>query len=430
MAIVKFTENGYEYSYTGYRLSFLEDKAHNKLFDYVEADLSPISKLLEKYCSRKINLNTFVPSSSSKNVNELIKISTILTTAHPYYQSAIDSIIIKAIVEYFKQMLKYSIHTLDDVRLRFTLTEDWYEKQLVNLIHPLLFPKQLSEDPDDLWREYKRLNDNMYFDSKKDINEIFDISFPMTKPVPFESEIDTQNDIASMLYFILDADAEDINKLSLQQRTFLYSNIFHELTTTVEKLPIYEQRQVSSDGYYDVQFTEAQKIFFSLSPLRGMNLARESVPEKLHETLVSAVKFVAGIPQAKIYGEYEINSLRQLLTLEVLQMIQAGEIIRKCKNCCKYFVIKNNKIIYCNRIDKSGQICSDVGATRAFREKMGQDEALKIYTRAYKTHFARVTKGKMTQQELDDWRKEAKAMLKQVRRGELDIETFKSWLKK
>ena len=64
---------------------------------------------------------------------------------------------------------------------------------------------------------------------------------------------------------------------------------------------------------------------------------------------------------------------------------------------------------------------------------MENEEALKIYTRAYKTHFARMkttTAKKMTKEEFLDWAAEANEKLEKVRSGELTLSYFQDWLKK
>ncbi len=61
---------------------------------------------------------------------------------------------------------------------------------------------------------------------------------------------------------------------------------------------------------------------------------------------------------------------------------------------------------------------------------MDNEEELKIYNRAYKTHHARLRNKKMNSHEFETWTHEAKDRLEKVRAGELDIAAFKEWLKK
>jgi hypothetical protein len=89
-------------------------------------------------------------------------------------------------------------------------------------------------------------------------------------------------------------------------------------------------------------------------------------------------------------------------------------------------------MVYCSRPapGNSDATCSEVGSYRAYQKKLEEDIPLQIYNRAYKTHFARMKKGIMTDEEWLQWRIEAKEKLDQVREGLYDQEEFALWLKK
>ena len=110
--------------------------------------------------------------------------------------------------------------------------------------------------------------------------------------------------------------------------------------------------------------------------------------------------------------------------------------VKKCRNCGKYFVVKNLNVEYCDRpIDDDEEsddhrTCSDVGPKRSYQKKLEQDQPLKFYERSYKTHYARIKSGKMSKAEFFEWQKEAKEKLELVRSDNYDFEEFKLWLKK
>ena len=112
--------------------------------------------------------------------------------------------------------------------------------------------------------------------------------------------------------------------------------------------------------------------------------------------------------------------------------------LTKCELCSKPFVANNRRIGYCDRIapefegiKQSGNEyrCSSVGTRRKFQSRLHEDEDLAAYNRAYKTHFARVKNGKMTETAFIEWRITAKIRLSLVRQGKLDSSDFKKWLK-
>ena len=132
-----------------------------------------------------------------------------------------------------------------------------------------------------------------------------------------------------------------------------------------------------------------------------------------------------------IYEEYEVNDLFEVLFLEVYHMILSNKAVKKCRHCGLYFVVNNLNVEYCNRIlEGEEKSCSEIGPKRSYQKKLEEDYPLKIYSRAYKTHYARVKKGKMTQAEFNTWYLEAKDKLELARAGNLDIAEYEKWLKK
>ena len=171
------------------------------------------------------------------------------------------------------------------------------------------------------------------------------------------------------------------------------------------------------------------EIFSELHSIDSRNIETNGVSEEVKGYFDLAINAAKKIETTQIYEEYEVSNLTQLLYVEIMSMIRAETMIRKCRNCGKYFVVSNRKTAYCDRIDKSGERCSAIGPSRNFQKKMGEEDALKIYTRSYKTHFARVKKGTMEKSAFAEWCKDAKEKLEQVRAGQLDIAAFQEWLK-
>lgn len=126
---------------------------------------------------------------------------------------------------------------------------------------------------------------------------------------------------------------------------------------------------------------------------------------------------------------FEVKHIWDVITPELAFMIKANILIRKCRHCGKYFVAATRRIVYCDRVDETGMRCSAAGYQEAFKKKIETDEALQIYNRAYKTHYARLMKGKMTKQEFERWRSQAKEHLESVRKGNITMLYFREWLK-
>ncbi|MGN0204982.1 MAG: DUF6076 domain-containing protein [Coprococcus sp.] len=133
--------------------------------------------------------------------------------------------------------------------------------------------------------------------------------------------------------------------------------------------------------------------------------------------------------------DFFVSSLEECLFIEFIELLKRRIIIKTCKNCGRLFIPKRSNMDYCPRIySPDGKTCSEVGYTQTFARNVKNDELLLAYTRAYKAHYARMTKPRkkaanMTREEFDAWYQEAKRRLEQARAGLLDPETFKAWLK-
>ncbi len=134
--------------------------------------------------------------------------------------------------------------------------------------------------------------------------------------------------------------------------------------------------------------------------------------------------------------DYFVSTFEECLLLEFSEVLKRKIIFRACRNCGQFFIPKRSNMDYCPRIfTEDGKTCSEVGYTKTFAESVKNDELLLAYTRAYKAHYARMTKPRkksanMTREEFDSWYKDAKHRLDLARAGHIDPDEFKEWLRK
>lgn len=134
--------------------------------------------------------------------------------------------------------------------------------------------------------------------------------------------------------------------------------------------------------------------------------------------------------------DYFLVSFEDCLMCELMEMVRRRQIIKVCKNCGRLFVPKRSNVDYCTRYyTEDGKTCADVGYTKTFAKVVQKDELLQAYTRAYKAHYARMTKPRkkaanMTRDEFEAWYKEAKRGLELARQGKINPDAYKEWLKK
>ena len=109
---------------------------------------------------------------------------------------------------------------------------------------------------------------------------------------------------------------------------------------------------------------------------------------------------------------YTFTSLRDFLLVELGKGIFYGNSPRQCRLCGRwYFHEKGNRTIYCERVapGETERTCREVGARAVFEKKIQDEEAWKIYKRAYKKYYARLMKGTMNQEEFKAWADDAAA---------------------
>lgn len=95
---------------------------------------------------------------------------------------------------------------------------------------------------------------------------------------------------------------------------------------------------------------------------------------------------------------------------------------RRCKYCGTIFIGDERKI-YCNNSH-----CYVSSSYKRFHDRMDDERALYLYTRAYKTRHARMRNGIMTECEFRSWQKTAKNKLNMVRSNDLPLDDFEDWI--
>jgi len=103
---------------------------------------------------------------------------------------------------------------------------------------------------------------------------------------------------------------------------------------------------------------------------------------------------------------------------------------KPCKHCGRYFVVTGNGgAEYCNRlIPGSSRTCRQIGAVRIYQSRQLENPAVKLFTKSYKTHNARVRYGTLTHEQFAEWSKEARAKRDECVSGKLSLEDLQEWL--
>jgi len=100
------------------------------------------------------------------------------------------------------------------------------------------------------------------------------------------------------------------------------------------------------------------------------------------------------------------SSLRDFLYVELGKAILRGNAPRQCRLCGNWFLHEQgDRAMYCERIapGEESKTCREAGARAVFERKLQEEDAWKLYKRAYKKYYARVMKGNMNREDFNAW---------------------------
>ena len=134
----------------------------------------------------------------------------------------------------------------------------------------------------------------------------------------------------------------------------------------------------------------------------------------------------------KLCETYAFDSLGAFLYVDFFRGLRLNHIPKRCDNCGKYFLNAGGKYNnYCERVlkDDPDRTCRDVGARRKYGEKCKDDPVWLAYNRAYKTHYARYMKKKMTAAQFEQWSRQAVEWRNAASAGKLPREEYERIIK-
>lgn len=312
--------------------------------------------------------------------------------------------------------------------------KEWYLETFVSLFPDSFFKK------DKIALKFYNIYISVVKPDEDDDEDPFFVKLP---PEGFDNLVYLQDHLRSMVFWMLDASAPYLNGLSIPERAWVYGSI-HSTTSDQPHMVVTKQlsftdphRRNYGSNYRRIDYPNGMEYHYTLfGDLRDFHTNQVDVHPEAVDALKKIVESAKNGFSEGIYEEYEVNSLYEVLFLEIYHMILDEKLVKKCRNCGKYFVVKNLNVEYCDRRINDDEesddyrTCSDVGPKLSYQKKLDEDLPLKFYSRSYKTHYARIKSGKMTKQEFFEWHQDAKEKLEQVRDGKFSFEDYKKWLKK
>ena len=109
---------------------------------------------------------------------------------------------------------------------------------------------------------------------------------------------------------------------------------------------------------------------------------------------------------------YTFSSLREFLYVELGKALLKDNAPRQCRLCGHWFLHEQgDRMMYFKRIApwEDERTCREVGARAVFEKKIQDEEAWKLYKRAYKKYYARYMKGNLSREDFGAWVEHAAA---------------------
>ncbi len=131
--------------------------------------------------------------------------------------------------------------------------------------------------------------------------------------------------------------------------------------------------------------------------------------------------------------EIKFNDLGSFLYYDFFNGLKQNYIPNLCKNCGKFFLIRGAwYYTYCDNplVDEPEKTCRDVGSKRRYDEKCKNNPVWQTYNRAYKAHYARYMKKKMTVSEFEEWSRFASEIRDKALAGEVPYEQYYADIRK
>ena len=123
---------------------------------------------------------------------------------------------------------------------------------------------------------------------------------------------------------------------------------------------------------------------------------------------------------------------RFLFSFRVLFYFLYCFLFKKSEFFCKYHYNTKNYDKDCPVAEKTntaGKTCRNIGAHKKYEEKCKSDPIWLAYNRAYKNHYARVLKKKMTKSEFRTWSDWAVEYRDKALMGKVKIEEYEKKIK-
>ena len=130
---------------------------------------------------------------------------------------------------------------------------------------------------------------------------------------------------------------------------------------------------------------------------------------------------------------YDFDRLGAFFYEDFFRGLREHYLPKRCSNCGKWFLLDAGIYSdYCELplANDATKTCRMVSARKKYDTKCKEDPIWNIYNKAYKAHYARIAKKKMTKAEFEAWSRYAVELREQAERNEVSFEEYVQAIKK
>jgi hypothetical protein len=128
----------------------------------------------------------------------------------------------------------------------------------------------------------------------------------------------------------------------------------------------------------------------------------------------------------------EYSNISALLNHEFFEGMKTGALPKRCACCGRYFLLTDGYYSdFCEDAapGEETRTCREMGARRRFGEKVKSDPVWLAHQRAYKAHYARYMRKKMSESEFLEWSRMSQALRDKALNGEMEFAAFERIIK-
>ncbi|MEG1059257.1 MAG: DUF6076 domain-containing protein [Clostridia bacterium] len=233
-----------------------------------------------------------------------------------------------------------------------------------------------------------------YFDSES--KKIEKIQYMFKEAVNFIYEID---------------EIHNLNSLNYKQRFFIYNKLKKGIL----------RKEFS-------KFTSNNSLDYSYEDLSLISNYIEDT-----ETLIDIVKaYDQKGTKISSSNYFTVTSPFNYFYISLFYLLGGKEsIIKKCKNCNRYFVTFKNNVVFCDRLFIENKTCRDIGNSLSQKRKEQNDEVYKLYRNTLAKKKMAANRNPDISKYINDyetWKTQANTFRNEVLHGKKTDEEFKKWI--